>query len=102
MTLTDVEKAKEAAAAPADETGAMSNRALMAEVRRRYARGEIRDNRFDFLHSYDFEGIEDAHALTEAVHRWQRREYRETLYQLERALGRDFMGLGDMKPEDLR
>lgn len=45
--------------------------------------------------------IEDRDALDEAVARWRRGEKREALHHLENALGRDFAGLGDLKPEDL-
>ena len=38
----------------------------------------------------------DRHALDEAHARFARRDYPETLFQLEKALGRDFLGLGDL------
>lgn len=46
--------------------------------------------------------IEDTDALLEASHRWRRGERREALHHLELALGRDFDGLGDLRPEDLQ
>lgn len=49
----------------------------------------------------DLGAIEDRDALDEAVARWRRGEKREALHHLENALGRDFAGLGDLKPEDL-
>lgn len=45
--------------------------------------------------------IEDRDALDEAVARWRRGEKREALHHLENAPGRDFAGLGDLKPEGL-
>ena len=101
MTATDVEKAQ-AAAAPASKLSEFSNRELMGEVRLRYAEGKIDDERFQVLDFYEDDGIEDGNARVAAVHRWKRGERRETLHQLELALGRDFIGLGEIKPEDLR
>lgn len=46
--------------------------------------------------------VEDIAALDEAVARWRRGDRREALHYLELALGRDFIGLGDLRPEDLR
>lgn len=46
--------------------------------------------------------IEDVDALAEAGHRWRRGDRREALHHLELALGREFCGLGDLRPEDLR
>lgn len=43
----------------------------------------------------------DSHALDEAAARFQRRDYREMLWNLEKALGSAFQGLGDLKPEHL-
>jgi len=40
-------------------------------------------------------------ALVDAADWWQRGDRREALHYLEIALGRDFSGLGDLKPEDL-
>jgi len=52
----------------------------------------------------DFEGneyVEDPDRLEEAKSRAYRREYKEALYQLSVALGRDFDWLNDIKPEHL-
>lgn len=47
----------------------------------------------------DEDGVCDMHALDEAAARFRRREYREMLWQLEKALGPAFIGLSDIKPE---
>jgi len=46
--------------------------------------------------------VEDLDALEEAACRLRRREYREALYQLSKALGRDFDALASLRPEDLQ
>lgn len=43
----------------------------------------------------------DLNCLEEAAVRFKRREYREALWQLEKALGRDFIGLSELTPEHL-
>lgn len=78
-----------------------SNDRLLKEVARRYAQDEIEDEALAFLRDDDFGEIE-ANDLTEAAARWSRGDVRETLRFLERALGRDFLGLGEIKPEQLR
>lgn len=40
--------------------------------------------------------------LDEAAARWSRGERKEALHWLELALGREFDGLGDLTPEQLR
>lgn len=47
------------------------------------------------------EAVEDYGALEEARARWKRGDRREALVQLGYALGRDFMDLGDLRPEHL-
>ena len=85
-----------------------SNETLIAEINRRLAAGEIDA---DDLHLPDFDDDEDVAAgggmlpsedeldwaaLAEAQARFARKDYPDTLYHLEKALGRDFLGLGDL------
>jgi len=45
----------------------------------------------------------DADALTEAIFRWRRGERKEALHYIENAFtGREFDGLGGLKPEQIR
>ena len=56
----------------------------------------------DYVPPDDDTKIEDVAALDEAAVRWRRGDKREALHHLEYALGREFTGLSDLRPEDLR
>ncbi len=83
---------------------------LTIEVNKRLNAGDIDaddlevgddDDGSSFFGSEDEGGVCDVHALDEAAARFRRREYREMLWQLEKALGAAFAGLSDLKPEHL-
>jgi hypothetical protein len=60
------------------------------------------DGDFVLLPTSGYEIEVDTACLDEAVCRWKRGERKEALHWLERALGRDFGGLGELAPEHLR
>lgn len=70
---------------------------LIDEVTRRWAELEN-----DVASDLVAKVIDDVGALEEAADWWRRGDRREALHYLEIALGRDFDGLGDLRPEDLR
>lgn len=76
---------------------------LRGELRRRLLE-EARDKQYagDWIGAPPIHADIDEDALDEATARWRRGERREALHYLEQALGRDFSGLGDLRPEDLR
>jgi hypothetical protein len=84
----------------------VSDAALIEEVNARIEAGAIKASdlklpetdfeEFDPLAIADEEDEVDWHALEEARARFARRDYPDTLYYLEKALGRDFLGLGDL------
>jgi hypothetical protein len=85
----------------------LSDEDLIAEVHERMAAGLIADDEFCEHDNNETEEaaepeVESPEDMIEAACRWQRGERKEALHYLEYALGRDFLGLGDMKPEDIR
>jgi len=83
------------------------DKASAEQLRRAIARrAEIRaggiDDFGEFIEPDGDTAVEDTESLDEARARWRRGDRREALHYLELALGRDFDGLGDLKPEDLR
>lgn len=46
--------------------------------------------------------VEVPHRVDEALHRGQRRDFKEALYELSVGLGEGFGWLADLKPEDLK
>lgn len=77
---------------------------LIEELSRRYKEGEIDEADFEgtALAGMGDEVIESLHDFEEALAWWRRGDKKEALHYLENALGSDFRGLGEMKPEDLR
>ena len=83
---------------------------LAAEVRRRinngawsaYAGDSVKQGLYG-SEQWDDEVRDAAHdqGVLTALAYWRRGDKREALHQLENALGRDWIGLGDLKPEDL-
>lgn len=105
------------ASAPGGETkpavtadlASFDNEALVVELVHRLNSGEVALSELEDLlpdpEPPDFvveDIVEDLNAFDEAKARWQRGDKREALVQLSYALGRDFSGLGDLRPEDLR
>lgn len=85
-----------------DEFSHITDKALLAELRERIADGaidvdDIQDLAPVNVYGGDDNPIEDENALDEARHCLQRRNYPDTLYNLEKALGRPFLGLADLE-----
>ena len=85
--------------APENSLENVTTKQLASELRRRIPQAGFDEEDIAGYLTQEDGPIEDADALAEATHRWQRREYGEALHYLEIALGRDFMGLGDLKLE---
>lgn len=86
---------------------AVTDRDLIAEMRKRMEAGDIEASDLDIelecngacLGDDDAGGGIDMHCVDEARSRFMRREYRETLWNLEKALGAGFAGLSDIDLE---
>lgn len=83
----------------------ISDEDLVAEVHKRIRAGDVDPEDIQIGSDPDENFYEDPildhHALDEAAVRFARRDYRETLWNLEKALGYAFSGLSGLKPEDL-
>jgi len=95
-----------AAAEPTVDIATFENEPFIKELKRRLVESEIDPDRFDpeleeLLEQRGGEGVESPDDLATAADWWRRGDKREALHFLEYALGRDFSGLGDLKPEDL-
>lgn len=85
----------------------ISDADLVAEVNRRIEHGDITANDLDIAVHWedcgdlfgDAGGGIDMHLVDEARSRFICRDYRETLWCLEKALGNEFAGLSDLLPE---
>jgi len=86
----------------------VTDRDLIAEMRKRMDAGDIAASDLDIDTECDCDlafppddagGGIDMHCVDEARSRFMRREYRETLWNLEKALGNDFAGLSDIALE---
>ncbi len=80
----------------------IADEALVAEIVRRAKRGKFNEALLEKLEIEAGQGVEDLDDLQNASDWWRRGDKREALHHLELALGRDFIGLGDLRPEDLR
>ncbi len=83
------------------ETALMNANAsqLRGELRRRAAvTSHYDDMTGQYIEGSPDSKVEDLDAYAEAVARWQRGDVGEALHHLELALGRDFLGLGELKP----
>lgn len=80
----------------------VADEALIDEITRRVKRGKFDGDLLEKLEVEAGQGVEGLDDLESASDWWRRGDKREALHYLELALGRDFDGLGDLKPEDLR
>ena len=60
------------------------------------------DMQGQFINPDDDSRVEDIESLKNAQDYWRRGDKREAPHHLELALGRDFIGLGELRVEDLR
>ncbi len=92
--------------APADkpvDLEAIDKAMFLAELKRRWAEGEMDTGDVPFIvEEIETAELDDPEALSQACDWWKRGDPREALHYLEYALGRDFSGLGDLRPEQLR
>ena len=88
-----------------DQTAAsqVSDATLIDEINRRLKAGNIDADALAIPAVSDDDGVDpeiepdvDRYALEEAQVRFARRDCPETLFQLEKALGRGFLGLSDL------
>lgn len=86
----------------------VTDRDLIAEARKRIDAGDIDGDDLgiesecdcDYLGQFsDAGGGIDMYLVDEARSRFMRREYREALWNIEKALGNDFAGLSEIVPE---
>lgn len=81
--------------------GQLGDETLVAEIARRVKRGTFDEDMLERLEIEAGKGVENLDDLQSAADWWRRGDRREALHFLELALGRDFDGLGDLRPEDL-
>jgi hypothetical protein len=79
----------------------IGDEALVTEIVRRVKNGAFSEELLEKLEIEAGRGVEDLDDLQDASDWWRRGDRREALHYLELALGRDFLGLGDLRPEDL-
>lgn len=76
---------------------------LRRELRRRAVAAALApDGQGEFIEPSTDQLVDDPEAYANAINYWNRGNRREALHHLELALGRDFIGLGDLRPEDLK
>lgn len=97
-TLARTERMKKPDASLSPLLANCSNSDLLLEVGRR-----IGSHALELAQVIDAAGYDevDVLALADARDWWRRGDKREALHYLDIALGREFSGLADLKPEDL-
>lgn len=88
-----------------DDLAAVDDAKLIAEIIGRNESEALDEDSVEKLieaPSPDGYEFDDHAAIESAADWWRRGDRREALHYLEIALGSDFHGLGDLKPEDLR
>jgi hypothetical protein len=104
MTAISAASAAARAASAPSPLAQIGNQELLKECKARLADGRLDAEDLDEISAFietEAPEVDSPDDLITAAAWWGRGDKREALHFLEYALGRDFMGIGELRPEDL-